>query len=81
MEPRVEEDEDGYVVKSGIHTYGETVHIFIERDNYKGAFLPGFKPWKSALQPGARGPEVRGPHGGQRGLERDEHLGGLLRPT
>ncbi|HNR56258.1 MAG TPA: VOC family protein, partial [Flavobacteriales bacterium] len=51
MEPVREEDEHGYVVKSGIHTYGETVHIFVERDNYKGAFMPGFKPWKSHYNP------------------------------
>ncbi|MFC5047913.1 4-hydroxyphenylpyruvate dioxygenase [Aquimarina hainanensis] len=45
LEPVTEEDEHGKVVRSGIHTYGETVHIFIERKNYKGAFLPGFKAW------------------------------------
>ncbi|WP_459210097.1 4-hydroxyphenylpyruvate dioxygenase [Aquimarina rhabdastrellae] len=45
MEPTVEEDEYGSVVRSGIHTYGETVHIFVERKNYKGAFLPGYKAW------------------------------------
>ncbi|QKX04555.1 4-hydroxyphenylpyruvate dioxygenase [Aquimarina sp. TRL1] len=45
LEPVTEEDENGKVVRSGIHTYGETVHIFIERKNYNGAFLPGFKAW------------------------------------
>lgn len=45
LEPVTEEDEHGKVVRSGIHTYGETVHIFIERKNYNGAFLPGFKAW------------------------------------
>ncbi len=45
MEPTTEEDEFGTVVRSGIHTYGETVHIFVERKNYKGAFLPGYKAW------------------------------------
>ena len=45
MEPRTEEDEHGKVVFSGIHTYGETVHIFVERKNYKGAFLPGYMAW------------------------------------
>ncbi len=39
------EDEYGYVVLSGIHTYGDTVHIFVERKNYRGAFLPGFTGW------------------------------------
>ncbi|WP_103069271.1 4-hydroxyphenylpyruvate dioxygenase [Aquimarina sediminis] len=45
LEPVVEEDENGSVVFSGIHTYGETVHVFVERKNYKGAFLPGYMPW------------------------------------
>ncbi len=45
MEPTVEEDEHGKVVFSGIHTYGETVHIFVERKNYHGAFLPGYMAW------------------------------------
>ena len=51
FEPRVEQDADGEVVKSGIKLYGDTVHIFIERKNYKGTFLPGYKPWKSAYNP------------------------------
>jgi len=42
LEPKVEEDAFGRVVKSGIHTYGDTVHLFIERHEYHGAFLPGF---------------------------------------
>ncbi|WP_108869467.1 4-hydroxyphenylpyruvate dioxygenase [Aquimarina aquimarini] len=45
MEPRVEEDENGKVVFSGIHTYGETVHIFVERKEYHGTFLPGYTAW------------------------------------
>ncbi len=51
MEPTKEEDENGYVIKSGIYTYGETVHIFVERKNYSGPFLPGFKEWKSHYNP------------------------------
>lgn len=51
MEPTKEEDENGYVVRSGIYTYGETVHIFVERNGYTGVFLPGFKPWKSHYNP------------------------------
>lgn len=51
MEPTVEKDEHGEVVRSGIYTYGETVHIFVERKNYKGIFLPGFKEWKSEYNP------------------------------
>jgi 4-hydroxyphenylpyruvate dioxygenase len=44
-EPIVQKDENGEVVTSGIFTYGETVHLFIERKNYKGVFLPGFRAW------------------------------------
>jgi 4-hydroxyphenylpyruvate dioxygenase len=51
MEPRVEKDEHGEVVRSGIYTYGETVHIFVERKNYSGLFLPGFVEWKSDYNP------------------------------
>jgi len=51
MEPTKEEDENGYVVRSGIHTYGETVHVFVERSNYSGVFLPGFKKWESHYNP------------------------------
>ncbi len=51
MEPTVEEDDQGHVVRSGIYTYGETVHIFVERKNYKGVFLPGYKVWKSHYNP------------------------------
>jgi len=51
MEPTVEKDEFGEVVRSGIYTYGETVHIFVERKNYKGIFLPGFREWKSDYNP------------------------------
>ena len=51
MNPTVEKDEFGEVVRSGIYTYGETVHLFVERKNYKGTFLPGYKPWKSDYNP------------------------------
>lgn len=45
MDPVVEEDEMGRVVRSAIHTYGEVLHVFVERKNYNGVFLPGFKKW------------------------------------
>ena len=51
MEPTIEKDEHGEVVRSGIYTYGETVHIFVERKNYKGVFLPGFEKWESDFNP------------------------------
>ena len=47
MKPTVEKDEHGSVVFSGLHTYGETVHFFVERKDYKGTFLPGFKKWET----------------------------------
>lgn len=40
-------DDDGEVVISGIHTYGDTVHLFIERKNYNGIFMPGFRAWSN----------------------------------
>jgi len=55
MEPVVEQDEFGEVVRSGIHTYGETVHIFVERKNYQGVFLPGFVKWESDYNPESTG--------------------------
>ena len=51
LEPVVLKDADGEVVLSGIHTYGETVHLFVERKNYNGIFMPGFREWKSAYNP------------------------------
>lgn len=51
MEPRILKDESGTVVMSGIKTYGETVHMFIERKKYIGEFLPGFRKWESVYNP------------------------------
>ena len=51
LKPVTEKDEHGEVVRAGIYTYGETVHMFVERKNYKGAFLPGFIEWKSDFNP------------------------------
>jgi 4-hydroxyphenylpyruvate dioxygenase len=51
MEPTRFSDDHGEVVLSGIHTYGDTVHIFVERKNYKGIFMPGFVKWKSEYNP------------------------------
>ena len=55
MEPTVEKDEHGEVVRAGIYTYGETIHMFVERKNYKGTFLPGFREWKSDYNPASVG--------------------------
>jgi 4-hydroxyphenylpyruvate dioxygenase len=55
MEPTVEKDEHGEVVRAGIYTYGETVHMFVERKNYNGLFLPGYQKWESEYNPAAVG--------------------------
>jgi 4-hydroxyphenylpyruvate dioxygenase len=55
--PYTESDDSGSVVISGIHTYGETIHMFIERKAYNGAFLPGYQPYKSEYNPGSTGLE------------------------
>ncbi|CEM05158.1 unnamed protein product [Vitrella brassicaformis CCMP3155] len=64
MEPTEVSDANGTVVMSGIQTYGDVVHVFIERKNYNGLFLPGFQPWS----PPFRAPPV--------GLERIDHIVG-----
>lgn len=49
-EPKVLNDENGAVKVASIYTYGETIHTFVERKNYKGLFLPGFKEKRSGFQ-------------------------------
>ncbi len=51
FEPKTVKDTQGEVVLSGIHTYGETVHVFVERANYKGVFMPGYRAWNPHYQP------------------------------
>ncbi|TWO32160.1 4-hydroxyphenylpyruvate dioxygenase [Seonamhaeicola sediminis] len=51
FEPFVESDEHGQVVRAGIYTYGETVHMFVERKNYNGVFMPKFEKWESDYNP------------------------------
>jgi len=51
MKPTKERDEHGEIVRAGIHTYGDTVHVFVERKNYKGPFMPKFEAWKSPYNP------------------------------
>lgn len=55
MEPTTLTDQWGEVVLSGIHTYGDTVHVFVERRNYKGPFMPGFREWKTLYNPSPTG--------------------------
>lgn len=45
LEPQHLRDDFGEVILSGIHTYGDTVHLFVERKNYNGPFMPGYKAW------------------------------------
>jgi len=51
MKPTKEKDKSGEIIRSGIHTYGDTVHIFVERKNYKGVFMPKYKKWESNFNP------------------------------
>ncbi|CAN5476787.1 4-hydroxyphenylpyruvate dioxygenase [soil metagenome] len=48
--PQVLSDEFGEVKISAIHTYGETIHKFVERKNYKGTFMPGYRPATSSFK-------------------------------
>jgi 4-hydroxyphenylpyruvate dioxygenase len=42
-EPQSSEDGDGTFTSAAVATYGDTIHTFVERANYKGAFAPGYK--------------------------------------
>lgn len=55
LKPERLSDQDGEVVRSGIHTYGETVHLFIERKNYWGVFMPGFEKLDTGYSPNTTG--------------------------
>ena len=55
MEPTTIADKFGDVTLSGIHTYGDTVHLFVERNDYKGPFMPGFREWKTLYNPPSTG--------------------------
>ena len=57
-QPRTMQDESGEIKTASIHTYGDTIHTFVERKNYKGPFMPGFKSAKSAFQTEPIGLEV-----------------------
>ena len=51
QEPTVSEDANGKVITSGIYTYGETIHLFVERSAYDGPFLPGYVARAPKYQP------------------------------
>jgi len=50
-EPQVQSDADGEVVIAAIRTYGDTIHSLVERRNYRGFFLPGFRAVTPVYQP------------------------------
>ncbi len=49
MEPKTITDEFGEVKVASIHTYGDTIHTFVERKNYNGVFMPGYVERTSEL--------------------------------
>ncbi|RZK43034.1 MAG: 4-hydroxyphenylpyruvate dioxygenase [Pedobacter sp.] len=51
LEPQTLTDEHGEIKMSGIYTYGETIHMFVERKNYNGIFMPGYREWVSDYNP------------------------------
>jgi 4-hydroxyphenylpyruvate dioxygenase len=51
QEPTVLRDDEGEVVVAAIRTYGDTIHSLVERRNYRGLFLPGFRPVTPLYQP------------------------------
>jgi 4-hydroxyphenylpyruvate dioxygenase len=55
LEPQTEKDANGEVKRSGIRAYGDTVHLFVERGQYHGVFLPGFVEWKTDYNPAPAG--------------------------
>jgi 4-hydroxyphenylpyruvate dioxygenase len=55
MKPKQLRDEQGRVWLSGIQTYGDTVHVFVERKDYQGLFLPGYRLWAPDYQPAEAG--------------------------
>lgn len=55
LTPRITQDKNGLIRMSGIHTYGDTVHLFIERTNYGGIFLPGYEALDTGYKPGTKG--------------------------
>lgn len=54
-EPYTLSDENGELKLAGIYTYGETVHMFVERDKYRGDFMPGFIKWEPEYLPNDTG--------------------------
>ncbi len=55
QEPTVMRDEHGEVIVAGIRTYGDTIHSIVERRNYTGLFMPGYRAAESPFQPESAG--------------------------
>jgi len=55
QEPRTLTDAYGEVRTAGIYTYGETIHLFVERKNYRGPFMPGYLAQESSFNPAPAG--------------------------
>ena len=49
MKPETIEDENGVVIRSGIHTYGDTVHVFVERKITMASFFLDLKKWSHPI--------------------------------
>jgi 4-hydroxyphenylpyruvate dioxygenase len=64
VEPHDVSDDQGTVRLASIATYGDTVHTFVERSGYRGAFLPGYVEQRIA------------PRGGDTGLLAIDHIVG-----
>jgi 4-hydroxyphenylpyruvate dioxygenase len=47
LEPQRLKDRFGEVTMSGIQIYGDTVHLFVDRKNYNGPFMPGYRQWSN----------------------------------
>lgn len=50
LEPKTVSDDNGSVTIASIHTYGDTLHTFVQRDGYEGPFLPGFEHFESRVK-------------------------------
>ena len=50
QEPAALRDDDGEVIVAGVRTYGDTIHSIVERRNYRGLFMPGFRAASSPYQ-------------------------------
>jgi len=51
MEPTEQKDKFGSVVLASIQTYGDTIHTFVQRNDYKGTFLPGYVSRQDTKEP------------------------------